>query len=82
MPTTVRSIGYSNAVQRLVWSGPDGVITAHLWGGGGGAGGSDAAGQGGNGSGSAYANYAFSGASYVSGTNLLETRTSPATPPV
>lgn len=112
MPTTVRSIGYSNAVQRLVWSGPNGVITAHLWGGGGGAGGSDAAGQGGNGSGSAYTNYAFSvtagdiidvavggagtnglsgvrnrgggsaGASYVGGTNLLDTRTSPATPPV
>lgn len=58
MPITTRVLGFTNGTQRLVWSGPAGTITAHLWGGGGGLGGSDAFG-GGNGSGGGYATYQF-----------------------
>lgn len=45
-------------MHRLVWSGPSGTITAHLWGGGGGLGGSDSFG-GGNGSGGGYSTTQF-----------------------
>ena len=58
MPTTTRVLGFTNGVQRLVWSGPPATITAHLWGGGGGLGGSDRYG-GGNGSGGGYSRYQY-----------------------
>jgi hypothetical protein len=58
MPLTTRALGFTTGVQRLVWSGPAGIATAHLWGGGGGRGGSDAA-VGGNGSGAGYSTYQF-----------------------
>jgi hypothetical protein len=58
MPTTTRVLGFTNGVQRLVWSGPSGTITAHLWGGGGGLGGSDSFG-GGSGTGGGYSRYQF-----------------------
>ena len=59
MPLTTRALGFTNGVQRLVWSGPAGIVTAHLWGGGGGFGGGDRFG-GGNGSGGGYSRYQFS----------------------
>lgn len=58
MPLTVRALGFTSGVQRLAWSGPQGTITAHLWGGGGGRGGSDAY-AGGNGTGGGYSRYQF-----------------------
>lgn len=58
MPTTVRNLGYTNGTQRLTWSGPDGTVTAHLWGAGGGAGGADRF-IGGNGSGGGYTTVNF-----------------------
>lgn len=58
MPTTTRVLGFTNGIQRLVWSGPAGTITAHLWGGGGGRGGSDRYG-GGNGTGGGYSTCNF-----------------------
>lgn len=45
-------------MQRLVWSGPNGTITAHLWGGGGGGGGADSQ-VGGNGTGGGYTSVNF-----------------------
>lgn len=59
MPTTLRALGFTSGLQQLVWSGPPGTITAHLWGGGGGLGGSDAGSPGGNGTGGAYSRYQF-----------------------
>lgn len=55
MPTTTRVLGFTNGVQRLIWSGPPGTIYAHLWGGGGGAGGVDAVGTRASGTGGGYA---------------------------
>lgn len=59
MPTTTRYLGFTSGVQRLVWSGPAGAVTAHLWGGGGGRGGDDGPYVGGNGGGGGYATYQF-----------------------
>jgi hypothetical protein len=58
MATTTRFLGFTNGVQQLTWSGPPGIIYAHLWGAGGGLGGSDAFG-GGNGTGGGYAFHNF-----------------------
>lgn len=58
MPTTTRVLGFTNGVQRLVWSGPSGTIYAHLWGGGGGLGGNDRF-AGGAGGGGGYASTIF-----------------------
>lgn len=58
MTTVTRYLGFTNGVQRLVWSGPGGTITAHLWGGGGGKGGNDRL-TGGNGGGGGYASHVF-----------------------
>lgn len=58
MPLTTRALGFTNGIQRLIWSGPPGTITAHLWGGGGGRGGSDSY-PGGSGTGGGYSTYQY-----------------------
>lgn len=59
MTTVTRYLGFTDGIQRLVWSGPGGTITAHLWGGGGGFGGGDGGRIGGNGTGGGYATTVF-----------------------
>lgn len=59
MPTTLRALGFTSGVQRLVWTGPQGIVTAHLWGGGAGRGGDDGPYFGGNGTGGGYTTSTF-----------------------
>jgi hypothetical protein len=59
MTTQVRSLGYTNSLQRLVWAGTNNTrVTAYLWGAGGGGGGNDS-GAGGAGSGGGFTQYTF-----------------------
>jgi hypothetical protein len=59
MPIKTRSLGFTNSLQRLVWSQGNNVpVTAYLWGGGGGGGGNDR-GAGGNGSGGGFTELTF-----------------------
>jgi hypothetical protein len=59
MTTQIRSLGFTNSLQRLTWDGPNNTrITAYLWGGGGGQGGNDS-GVGGGGGGGGYTEVVF-----------------------
>jgi len=59
MTIQVRSLGYTNSLQQLVWAGTNNTrVTAYLWGGGGGGGGNDS-GIGGAGSGGGFTQYTF-----------------------
>jgi hypothetical protein len=59
MTTQVRSLGFTNSLQQLVWSGTNNTrVTAYLWGAGGGGGGSDRD-SGGTGSGGGFTQYTF-----------------------
>lgn len=59
MKSVIRALGFSNSLQRLVWSAGVSQITAYAWGGGGGGGGNDSR-AGGSGSGSGFAKKTFS----------------------
>lgn len=59
MSVTSRSLGFTNSLQRLVWTfGSNSLVVARLWGGGGGGGGNDAA-TGGRGGGGGYSQVSF-----------------------
>jgi hypothetical protein len=59
MAIKTRSLGFTNSIQRLVWSQGNNVpVTAYLWGGGGGGGGNDS-GTGGNGAGAGFTEISF-----------------------
>jgi hypothetical protein len=59
MTTQIRSLGFTNSLQRLTWNGPNNTqITAYIWGAGGGRGGNDR-GSGGLGSGGGYTEVGF-----------------------
>jgi hypothetical protein len=60
MRTTVRTLGFTNSLQRLIWtSGDNTSVTAYLWGAGGGGGGNDS-GIGGTGGGGGFTEVTFS----------------------
>jgi hypothetical protein len=59
MTIQVRSLGYTNSLQQLVWNGTNNTrVTAYLWGAGGGGGGNDS-GIGGQGGGGGFTQYTF-----------------------
>lgn len=59
MASVIRTIGFSNSLQQLIWPTTTSQITAYVWGGGGGGGGNDSS-PGGSGSGGGFARKTFS----------------------
>lgn len=59
MASVIRSIGFSNSLQQLIWPTTTSEITAYVWGAGGGGGGNDAGSLGGYGGGAGFARKTF-----------------------